>query len=55
MILKVLKIRENEFIIRPKIKFLNITNSVEVDLDNLLYFPNKDMIIGYKNDFQKNI
>ncbi len=46
---------ENEFIIRPKVKFLNITNSVEINLDNLLYFPNKDMIIGYKNDFQKNI
>lgn len=46
---------ENNFIIRPKIKFLNITNSVEINLDNLLYFPNKDMVIGYKNDFQKNI
>ena len=46
---------QDKFVIRPKTKFLNITNSIEINLDDLLYFPNKDVVVGYKNDFQKNI
>ena len=46
--------KEEALIIRPKV-FLNVTNSVDVELNNLLYFPNKDIVAGFKNDFQKDI
>ena len=47
--------KEEALIIRPKVFFLNVTNSVDVELNNLLYFPNKDIVAGFKNDFQKDI
>lgn len=36
---------------RPKINLINTEIKREVDLNNLIYFPIKNIVIGFKNDF----
>ena len=36
---------------RPKLNLLTFIDKKEVELNNLLYFPQKNLLLGYKNNF----